>query len=1155
MLDEEEIGHLGVLEAQMDGETAFSLRMKYRLTAREGYVHQDCSDRAARAILRKAAPIPGPYRAGDLVCFRREQRKKTRSSSRSEAKNQEASTVWSTPARIIGFEGKTVWVLCEGLPVATAEDKLRPCTGPEVLAHEVLSRGYDYSGEGQQRFLDHRRASEPDLDETDVEYKVRTSDGDEVPIEDVDHWEWIDDHTIKRIHVIPRNTLFDPRLENKPHDYDGNPVDPIRFNSMRKTEMYTEHSEPQVIDDDWRIPDSTSADVGYDWIGETTFTLIQDRDDVEMRRSELDYGHVSMPPRTPAQTRAIEEATQVRSVRSRTNSSQLLDQWTSTGTVGPGVDLLRQTTGQTTGSSEPAAEPTESMSGAALHADGDLVSTDSEDSDDDAGARIAIALTDSKKFIVLPKYGQEGWNSNVVAEFRAFFAERYEGNPCAFASLQQKIKQKRAKEKKGKLINFQKADSSIQRGLLASRETEWKKWMDFHAGVPVQGKELEALIDEGYQEVPMQWIDVDKNESLRTPDGPPVDPKLKSRLVVRGDLEQGIEILRSDSPTCDVEAQNLIFSFAASNKLVIKSVDITNAYFQGEAQDRLMLLRPPPGGLPGFPQGARLLARVPIYGTKDAGRKFWKRLRSVFVKAGFEENRVLKALYQIRNKAGEVIALCGTHVDDIIWAATPEGEKHVQQVIGTFKCGAPEERNFRFCGKEVAQDDNFDIKITCRDTTKKLVPIRIKPGRKNSDLLSDDEKTQMKSVAGSLAWITRQARPDLCYRTSKIQQLASTGRVSDIKFANKVVKEALLTCDLGITFRSESLDWNDLASVVCTDASHSAETIVGTTPSGEVKEESHRSQGGRLQMLCNKQDMLTNELHGHLIGFSSTTIKRVCRSTIQAEAYQLTAGVEEGDRLRAAIAHIFGKLDPKHWESSSAAFMPQIWFTDCRSVRDSLVRPVMTKMADKRLSIEFNCLRQNLWREVGEEVGNPTLRDEIPLNATDTVRWIDTDVMLADPLTKSMDADKLNQFLISNTWDLSQPVESVQKKRAKQLAKRKKLTTYEHVDKSAKFFKDIPANAPCTWQTVVRRVTSDLVSGDVIDDDHKITQRDDSYKFRELPKGPRKIRTIWYFDENHEDTASDENQGFHSRLVQQDSGSYEFEEISGSDEIDEVDLR
>ena len=128
----------------------------------------------------------------------------------------------------------------------------------------------------------------------------------------------------------------------------------------------------------------------------------------------------------------------------------------------------------------------------------------------------------------------------------------------------------------------------------------------------------------------MQWIETDKNAHKRTP-GVVVEPLYKSRLVARGDLED--TNLRSDSPTCDVEGQNLIFSFAACHGLKIRCADITNAYFQGQELDRILLFKQPPGGLPDpeLAPAAHLLARVPIYGTCDAGRGFWKGLRNSLV--------------------------------------------------------------------------------------------------------------------------------------------------------------------------------------------------------------------------------------------------------------------------------------------------------------------------------------------------------------------------------------------------------------------------------------------------------------------------------------------------------------------------------------------
>ena len=53
---------------------------------------------------------------------------------------------------------------------------------------------------------------------------------------------------------------------------------------------------------------------------------------------------------------------------------------------------------------------------------------------------------------------------------------------------------------------------------------------------------------------------------------------------------------------------------------------------------------------------------------------------------------------------------------------------------------------------------------------------------------------------------------------------------------------------------------------------------------------------------------------------------------------------------------------------------------------------------------------------------------------TGIVRWIDTDVMIADPLTKVM--EQVVEALKTNTFDMEQPLESVVKKRANQLPRR-----------------------------------------------------------------------------------------------------------------------
>ena len=55
VLDEEELGQLGVLSGRLDATTAFGRQAEFRHTARKAFVHEDCSRRVRKTVLRKSA--------------------------------------------------------------------------------------------------------------------------------------------------------------------------------------------------------------------------------------------------------------------------------------------------------------------------------------------------------------------------------------------------------------------------------------------------------------------------------------------------------------------------------------------------------------------------------------------------------------------------------------------------------------------------------------------------------------------------------------------------------------------------------------------------------------------------------------------------------------------------------------------------------------------------------------------------------------------------------------------------------------------------------------------------------------------------------------------------------------------------------------------
>ena len=86
------------------------------------------------------------------------------------------------------------------------------------------------------------------------------------------------------------------------------------------------------------------------------------------------------------------------------------------------------------------------------------------------------------------------------------------------------------------------------------------------------------------------------------------------------------------------------------------------------------------------------------------------------------------------------------------------------------------------------------------------------------------------------------------------------------------------------------------------------------------------------------------------------------------------------------------------------------------------------------------------------------------------------------------------------------------------------MTTYDLANHEATHYEELPLTAPCDFSQVSRRCTADLQTGDVIDDDHKIQSRLDSFRTREVPGGPRKIRTTWYYTDPPEDAVKPDPQ-------------------------------
>ena len=340
---------------------------------------------------------------------------------------------------------------------------------------------------------------------------------------------------------------------------------------------------------------------------------------------------------------------------------------------------------------------------------------------------------------------------------------------------------------------------------------------------------------------------------------------------------------------------------------------------------RVLSLRQPRSGLPGLNPDERLLARVPVYGTQEAGRGFWKKFRRTLIAGVVRENRVLPAVYTL-TVDGQLRGIVATHVDDLLYAFDgPVGHGVIDHIKQYLILSKESECNFSFCGREVKQDaenGDYSVRVTCEATILKINEIRFEGNHVHvkktaQERLTASEQEQYESVTGSLQWVVRIARVESQAAVSRLQQMKKHATVAAAVFANEFLQYLKKTATRGLMFRMGVISWHlgDLVIGSISDASHADEHCERTG-------EPYRSQGGRMTILATRSLVDQAECGFHLIAY---TLKRVRRSTLTAETYQMELGVEAADQLRATIVDMFAPLSRKQWEIEATSAIQLVW--------------------------------------------------------------------------------------------------------------------------------------------------------------------------------------------------------------------------------------
>ncbi|CAE7496741.1 TY4B-J, partial [Symbiodinium sp. CCMP2456] len=345
-----------------------------------------------------------------------------------------------------------------------------------------------------------------------------------------------------------------------------------------------------------------------------------------------------------------------------------------------------------------------------------------------------------------------------------------------------------------KELHYHKETDAVKQGIDNARLKEWGNWQGFEAVDIILPEDVPAYLKEhkDAEITPTRWVDNNKAQ-------PWEDPRYKSRIVVRGDLETGAEGARTDSPTASSMMFNLLLSITANKRWRLRGGDITASFLQGDVITRTLILRPPPGGLPGVPEGALLRARKPVYGTKDAPRGFWKRLHRVALSKGLRAIPGEHAAYVLQDKHHGLQGIVIAHVDDLLWSGSEAMDKVMDEIIKEFKFGALEFGDkFDYCGRTVEQGKD-GITITVPNNAAKLRPIHLgaERRRQKDHYVTEQERAQLRSIVGSLNWLVRVCRVDIAYEVHRLQAVMQKAMVEDLIMCNQILNYVKKTPNKG----------------------------------------------------------------------------------------------------------------------------------------------------------------------------------------------------------------------------------------------------------------------------------------------------------------------------------------------------------------------
>ena len=476
--------------------------------------------------------------------------------------------------------------------------------------------------------------------------------------------------------------------------------------------------------------------------------------------------------------------------------------------------------------------------------------------------------------------------------------------------------------------------------VLDAKAKEIKNFKDYKA--------FEEVQDIGQERITMSWVITEKIYGNG-------EKGCKARLVAHGNRLD--EPVPRDSPTARKNTLRIMMSLCVQYSWKIYNCDVTAAFLQSTFMMREVCVQPPKDVAK---EGTLWRLLRPCYGLPEASLCWFLTVNQDLLDRGMKEVIMDPAAYYWRED-GTLKGMYVGHVDDAYYCGDQDfHNKIMKPLFEKFKMGQIMEGDFRSLGWNVRTNFRGEIGVSQRDyieTKVERLPIQKERTQLLTDRLTEEQTSILRSAIGTLRWIADQTRPDVsapCLILNT-QQLAPTWR--EVKLFNATVDKVKRQPVEILYKKLEPSIW--YVTVFC-DASHNSICNGQGSVAAYLVFLSNGYEKGE-RRLCN------------ILAWKSSKIKRVCKSTTEAETLSLSEAVEEADLIRDQIKEMTG-LD------------------------DNLIR--MEVFSDAR-----NCV-ENLNNRIPPN-GTRTYRNEFAMikrlkdeKRIKNLAWVPGDEQMADSLTK-----------------------------------------------------------------------------------------------------------------------------------------------------------